>query len=247
MTDPRPYIEIVDEAGSTNTLLAARAASLPHGAVIAARAQTHGRGQRGNSWEAAPGCNLTFSQLLRPASIRPAESFILSMIVSLAIAETLQEFLPAGEVAIKWPNDIYVGDSKICGILIENSFCGSDFQHSVVGIGININQEAFLSDAPNPISLYQLTGRRYQLDEMLNLFARNILIRFDSYEQSPDPAQLSAQYHARLWRRSGKYDWMDHVAGERVHAAIESVALSGHLTLGTCPPRTYAFKEISPL
>ena len=117
-------IKRFDSLASTNTAIAGDATSLPHGTVYVATAQTAGRGQRGNSWEAEPGQNLTFSILLRPTIIPPAESFAVSMLTSLSIVTVLSEWLKM-DVRIKWPNDIYVGDQKICGILIENTFTSS--------------------------------------------------------------------------------------------------------------------------
>lgn len=239
-------IEWVDECSSTSTLLLSRVASAPHGTVIAARAQTAGRGQRGNSWEAEPGRNLTFSLLLRPQKLVAARSFELSMIVAIAIAEVLEP-LAEHPVEVKWPNDIYVNSRKICGILIENAFCGNRIERSVAGIGVNVNQEQFLSDAPNPVSLKQLTLREFPLEPLLATLCSRIINDLEAYENNPDPEALSARYHNRLWRREGKHRWLDCITGEVLEAGIASVALSGHLTLTTTPPRTYAFKEISAL
>ncbi|MDE5982764.1 MAG: biotin--[acetyl-CoA-carboxylase] ligase, partial [Duncaniella sp.] len=137
-----PHIITLPEAGSTNTELAAIAAESPHGTVVTTRCQTAGRGQRGNTWEAAPGRNITMSVLLKPETILAREQFAVSEAVSLAIVTVLRRHLPAeAHVAIKWPNDIYVNDLKICGILIENSLIGNRIGHSIAGIGININQE----------------------------------------------------------------------------------------------------------
>lgn len=239
-----PSIVWEDSCTSTSSSLLLREASLPHGAVLAARAQTAGRGQRGNSWEAEPGRNLTFSILLRPSVLEAARSFELSMIVSLALLRILQPLVP-GPVMIKWPNDIYAGDRKLCGILIENAFCGTRIERSVVGIGVNVNQDVFRSDAPNPVSLRQLTGRSYDLDALLADIASAILSDLSDYEAAPDPQSLSERYRASLWRGTGEHDWLDCATGEVLRAPIADIALSGHLTLGTRPPRTYAFKEIA--
>ena len=163
-------IEWLDSCASTNSVLAG-CADAPAGLVIATREQTAGRGQRGNTWEAQPGANLTFSLLLRPAAIPAARQFELSMIVSLAIVDTVDAVLEdAGcplRAEIKWPNDIYVADRKICGILIENTLTGRSIDRSIVGIGLNVNQTVFLSDAPNPASLCGFTGRAYMLEPLL--------------------------------------------------------------------------------
>lgn len=241
-----PNIVWEDSCPSTSSLLLMREASLSHGAVVAARAQTAGRGQRGNSWEAEPGRNLTFSILLRPTTLEAARSFEMSMIVSLALLRTLQPLLEE-KVSIKWPNDIYAGDRKLCGILIENAFCGTHIERSVVGIGVNVNQKEFRSDAPNPVSLTQLTGQSYDLDALLRDITSAILSDLADYEKAPDPQGLSERYRASLWRGTGAHDWLDCATGQVVHASIAHVALSGHLTLDTRPPRTYAFKEIAAI
>lgn len=133
--DNAPEIEIVGTSPSTNSALAAVAASRRHGYTIMARTQTAGRGQRGNTWEAEPGANITMSVLLRPQGLEARDQFALSEAVSLGITDTLARH--GIDARIKWPNDIYVGDMKICGILIENSLAGSLVERSIAGIGLN--------------------------------------------------------------------------------------------------------------
>ena len=237
-------IHWVDEAASTNSLLAAQCGSLPHGAVIAARVQTAGRGQRGNTWESEPGKNLTFSMLLRPRTIPAARQFELSMLVALGVCDALTE--ASGEVfSVKWPNDIYHGDRKICGILIENSLEGVRIGRSIAGIGININQRRFVSDAPNPVSLAAITGRDYDLVLLLDDVCRAIITRFDSYEAAPDPGALVHEYRTRLWRGTGFHLWHDVASDRDLHAEIADVAPTGLLTLRdrTGHLHSYAFKE----
>lgn len=238
-------IRLFDSLGSTNTAMAADAASLPHGSVYRALSQTAGRGQRGNSWEAAPGLNLTFSMLLRPHSVRPAEAFAVSMLSSLSIADVLQRHL-GRQVLIKWPNDIYVGDRKLVGILIENAF-SSAIDHSIIGVGINVNQREFLSDAPNPVSMFQLSNRVFDLDALQLELAQTIVDDFDRYDAAPDILALTARYRSRQWRGSGIHPWRDNLRGEVVEAAIDSIAPDGTLTLDTTPPRSFAFKEVSAI
>lgn len=241
----RVDIRVFDSLGSTNTAMAADAATLPHGTVYRAVAQTAGRGQRGNSWEASPGLNLTFSLLLRPRTVSPAEAFAVSMLTSLSIAGVLERHLDR-EVLIKWPNDIYVGDLKLAGILIENSF-STHIDRSIIGVGINVNQREFRSDAPNPVSMYQLAGREFDLDALQLEVAQAMTDDFDRYEAAPDPGALTARYRSRQWRGSGTHRWRDNLTGEILEAAIASIAPDGTLTLATEPPRSYAFKEISPV
>ncbi len=239
-------IRWVDSARSTNSLLARDVSALPHGAVVAARRQTAGRGQRGNSWESEPDANLTFSMLLRPSVIAAAAQFELSMVVALSVCDSLAE-ASAMEFKVKWPNDIYCGDKKICGILIENSLEGRHIARSIVGIGINVNQRRFISDAPNPVSLVNLTGHTFDLGCLLVDVCDRLLSRLAAYEASPDPCRLVGEYRARLWRGTDFHRWLDAASGEIFEAAVDDVAVTGMLTLtgrDGCR-RTYAFKEVA--
>lgn len=242
----RPTIVWVDETASTNTVMAQQDDGLPHGYVIAARRQTAGRGQRGNSWESEPYSNLTFSLLLRPRTIPAARQFELSMIVSLGVCDALRQ-ASGLDFNVKWPNDIYVGDKKICGILIENSLEGNHIGRSIAGIGININQQRFLSDAPNPVSLHNLTGRTFDLDRLLEDVCDTILSRMTDYEANLDAAQLTAEYCSRLWRAKGFHRWLDTSLAEEFEARIGNVASDGMLTLVDRQgrDRTFAFKEVA--
>lgn len=232
------------ETASTNTWLRERP-DTPHATVVAARSQTAGRGQRGNTWESEPGANLTFSILVRPTAIPPARQMAISRATALAIARWLDRYVPAdAEVAVKWPNDIYVGDRKICGILIEHVLSAGAIERTVIGAGININQKQFLSDAPNPVSLTQLTGKSYPLDGMLAEVAGDIIGLVE--KENDNGGTLTAdEYQSRLWRRDGYHPFRD--AGGEFRARIVSVAPDGMLTLqrtdGTLS--TYAFKEVS--
>lgn len=231
-------------ADSTSTRMASEASLYAHGDALATHTQTAGRGQRGNSWEAEPGKNLTFSLMLRPEGLRAADAFHLSMAVSVGIVKALRRLLGA-EVVLKWPNDIYVGDRKLCGILIENSLTGPYVAQSIVGIGINVNQTEFTSPAPNPVSMAQLAGHEFPLEATLAEVIEAIVAEYDEYERTRDLPALHSAYEAWLWRGKGEWTWHDNLTGETLRAAIQSVAPTGHLTLATNPPRTYAFKEVS--
>ncbi len=232
----------LDSTGSTNTHAATVADQLGHGDVVIARSQTAGRGQRGNSWEAEPGLNLTFSLMLRPEGVRADEQFLVSEAVALGVAEVLGRHLPGTEVSVKWPNDIYAGDRKICGILIENVISGTGLVRSIAGIGINVNQRRFLSDAPNPVSMRQIAGRDFDLDTLLDEVTDRILALTSDLHALPGP------YAARLWRREGVHPFIDHTRGGiTFDASITSVSPMGMLTLTDTDgvARQYAFKEIS--
>lgn len=236
----------LEETASTNTLLRGMT-DAAHATVVVAHRQSAGRGQRGNTWEAEPGMNLTFSILVRPHSIPPARQMAISRAVSLAIVRWLDRYLPAGtETSIKWPNDIYVGDRKICGILIEHVLTSGRIERTVIGVGININQTLFLLDAPNPVSLAQLTGRSYPLDEMLCEVAHDIINLVEAEDRACGTL-TGDEYMKRLWRRDGYHPYRD--AAGCFTARIAGVAPDGTLTLerpdGTLS--AYAFKEVSAI
>lgn len=234
-------IHWVAQCPSTNSLLA-QMPQAAHGTAVAAHEQTAGRGQRGNSWEAEPGKNLTFSLLLQPHDISAARQFELSMLVSLAIADSLDALFSSlaspCRTTIKWPNDIYVGGKKIVGILIENTLAGNRIASSIAGIGVNINQTQFLSNAPNPTSVAMLTGRQAPLEPLLNDIVSTILSYVDNYDG--DTEALRRRYMSRLMCISGSHPFSD--AYGSFHAHITNVAPDGIITLSN--GRSYAFKEL---
>lgn len=240
-------IETLDEVDSTNSYIARNVGQLDAPVMICARTQTGGRGQRGNSWESEPGANLTFSLLLRPEEFPAARQFAISEAFSLAVCDALAEL--GVETRVKWPNDIYAGDRKICGILIEHAVIGSVIMHTIAGAGINLNQRMFLSDAPNPVSVIQLTGRHTDVDAFghrLSAIAEKRLERCFSGEQERE--RMHREYMHRLWRGDGAlYPFRDTDTGLDFTARIADVAPNGMLTLaepdGTT--RLYAFKEVS--
>lgn len=240
-------ITVLDEAGSTNAVIRDMAAAdATHGTVVAARKQTAGRGQRGNTWESEPGKNLTFSILLRPCGIEARRQFMLSEAVAVAVAETVESWLPddAPDVEVKWPNDIYIAGRKVCGILIENSLSGTSIGFSIVGVGININQEKFISDAPNPVSVIHYTKEELPLDSLLEDVSRRIVERCNGLPGDAD--DVHADFLARLWRRSGEHLFRI-PGGEPFYASIAGVCPDGTLMLqrvGTTELHGYAFKEI---
>lgn len=240
-------INWVNETTSTNSLLASQAGQLASGAVIAARRQSAGRGQRGNSWESEPYKNLTFSMLLKPQNVSAPRQFELSMAVALAICESLQK--ACGEIfKVKWPNDIYHDDKKICGILIENTIERSNITRSIIGAGINVNQQQFFSDAPNPVSLLNITGRETDLEPLLQEICDNILTK-TSLIQSPDNSQVIKQaFVEKMWRYDGQYHlWQEPDATLPFRAKIADVDLDGRLSLEDSEGhiRKYYFKEVA--
>ncbi|MEI7421423.1 MAG: biotin--[acetyl-CoA-carboxylase] ligase [Prolixibacteraceae bacterium] len=157
----------LDSVDSTNNYAAREllTKSLNEGTVFVADCQQSGRGTGQASWESAIGLNLTFSIILYPKQVAIARQFYISKAISLGVADFLAKSV--GRVSIKWPNDIYVDERKIAGILIETAISSGKFSRVIVGIGLNVNQVAFVSDAPNPVSLKNLTGKTYELSQML--------------------------------------------------------------------------------
>lgn len=209
--------------------------------IVSTDFQTGGRGQKGNDWESEHGKNLTFSILLKPDFILARNQFIISQLVSLAVKDTLSEY--TDEISIKWPNDIYWKDKKICGILIENSLMGEHILQSITGIGLNINQTEFKSDAPNPTSLSRITGNSYNLDEILGKVVNNILSYYQLAKDG-NTTEIVSLYKNALFRKDGYHFYNDGV--EDFEAKIKDIEPSGLLALekpnGTI--RKFAFKEV---
>lgn len=236
------------ETDSTNGAAARMEDALtPHGTVVSAFSQTAGRGQRGNKWESEPGANLMFSMVLRPAF--PAQrQFELSMAVSVGVARVLAALLPDSGITVKWPNDIYAGNGKMAGILIENTLSGPLVSRAIVGIGINVNQTVFRSNAPNPVSMAQLAGHTFDLDALLDSVCRSVLDAVDSHIVKGDAAALLDEYMSMLWRNDGRcHRWLDTSSLQIFEGAIAAVSPAGPLTLRTPQgtERSYAFKEVA--
>lgn len=232
---------------STNTWAKENSGRLTHGDIIVTHDQTAGRGQRGNHWEAQPGQNLTFSIFLQPAAIPPASQFLISEIVSLAVADTVRyHFHTDGieeDVTVKWPNDIYAGNRKIAGILIEHTVSGQSISHTVAGIGLNVNQTCFLSDAPNPVSMAMIAGKKFNLEEIMHEIAGKIVRGINN----PDRDNTHKTYLASLWRRDGATHCFSTPDGRKFMATIDDVSETGMLRLAT-PDKTFrefAFKEVA--
>ena len=246
-----PQIIHLEHTHSTNTYMRnlVETYTMPkEGTVVRADYQSAGRGQKGNSWESAPGVNLLFTLLLRPTQIAGAQQFVISQAVALGVAEglTMQltpEEREQGVFSVKWPNDIYYGDRKIAGILIENDLAGQTIHHSYVGIGININQLTFVSDAPNPVSLTQITGREHDLDSVLSDVLGAIFHNYVAACQEGSDAIRNA-YFRNLYRREGLHAYRD--ADGLFDARIIEVEPTGllHLEKSCGERKAYWFKEV---
>lgn len=224
----------IAETDSTNRWLRERGGE--GDMVVVADYQTAGKGQGNNSWESERGKNLLFSVLCHPERIPANRQFHISMAVSLAIADALGEHI--GDVSIKWPNDIYWRNAKICGILIENRLLGQTIRDSIIGVGVNVNQRQFHSNAPNPVSLWQIHGHETDLELLL----QSILDKFTLYINKKE---IKTQYLHQLYRRKGFHPYADREGS--FMAEIVDVEDDGHLLLcdDNGQQRRYAFKEVS--
>jgi BirA family biotin operon repressor/biotin-[acetyl-CoA-carboxylase] ligase len=211
------------------------------GTVIRTNYQSAGRGHGTSGWESEADKNLLISIILYPHTISPEDQFLLSMMISLGIHDFLSSHLNG--VKIKWPNDIYVKDDKIAGILIENGIMGNRIEHTVAGIGLNINQEIFLSDAPNPVSMKMLTGKEYITDECL-LQLLSCLDRRYKAALAPGGVGIPAEYNSLLY---GKDEWRKYsdeegsFTGRLLNAGPDGRARIERETGGL---KEYSFKEL---
>ncbi|MDR0560991.1 MAG: biotin--[acetyl-CoA-carboxylase] ligase [Prevotellaceae bacterium] len=211
------------------------------GVVVVCSEQTAGRGQRNNKWVANPGENLTMSIIMRP-SIAAEELFLLSKAFSVAVIESLQKFGLAA--SIKWPNDIYVENRKIAGILIEHSFSGNNLVFTVTGLGLNVNQTRFPPLEITPVSIASETGIFHDVNKVMNsvldaftpLYNLLVIGRYDT---------VNEMYMKKLYRKEGFFPYKK-LTGEIFYAKIVEVKNSGQLILADRNGKSEAFmfKEI---
>jgi BirA family biotin operon repressor/biotin-[acetyl-CoA-carboxylase] ligase len=233
------------EIGSTNTYLRENIHTIEAPAFIYADIQNAGRGQRGNTWLSEPYANLLFSALWKPANLPANKQFSLSEAVALSIVEALASLHVTASV--KWPNDIYVDDRKICGILIENALMGTSLEHSIIGAGINLNQRSFPASLPNPVSVHQITGVDTDIDAFIATLLDIMTTKLQSIETEEGRTELHHQYMRTLWRGDGTaHPFRNPTTGETFLATIIDVEPMGHLRLRTSDGSDlrYAFKEV---
>jgi BirA family biotin operon repressor/biotin-[acetyl-CoA-carboxylase] ligase len=206
--------------------------------VVQTDFQSSGKGQLGNSWESENAKNLLFSFLLKPSYIAIDKQFVVSQMISLAIKKVLNQY--ADGFSIKWPNDIYWNDRKIAGILIENSLQGNRIKWMIVGVGLNVNQECFISNAPNPVSLLNIVGEVLSTNEILE----NILTVFEQLYRTNDIEKIREEYIENLYRGSGFHKFK--ADNQVFDAQITTVFTDGQLELETTNDEIlkFYFKEV---
>ena len=197
------------------------------GCTVITDFQTAGRGQRGHQWEAAAAENLLLSVVWQPTFLAPAQQFQLSQAVALAVLDWAQALLgPTPQLRLKWPNDLYHGDQKLGGILIENTLSGAQISHSIIGIGLNVNQQRFA--VPTATSLAQLTGRAYAREALAARLLECLERRYLQL-RAGQVGQLRHAYTQALYRYQEIHAY--EVAGQPVRGQIVGVEEDGRLAV----------------
>jgi BirA family biotin operon repressor/biotin-[acetyl-CoA-carboxylase] ligase len=254
----KPSIIWLDRIDSTNNEAKRHISDLDNLSVIAAVHQTAGRGQRGNVWKSAEGQNLTFSMILKFAKgnseqivenrlpgIAVKDQFSISEMTTVSITEYL---LANGiKAKIKWPNDIYVGDKKICGILIENTVSDDYIENSIIGIGLNMNQTSFPAGLLNPISMINITHCEYEIRDSLVELIHTIVLNIKTLADEASRKGLRERYMASMFGINENRHYRDCLKGYEFEGRIKGIS-DDALLIVEMPDGTsnrYAFKEIS--
>ena len=237
---------------STNEALIAALngpASPPHGAVYLTAAQPGGRGQAGNRWHSSPGANLTLSLLLRPDRLSVGRLPALTQWAALAVRRAVHTCVPAQTVSVKWPNDVYVGDQKIAGVLIQNGLRGEVVQWSVVGIGLNVNEQDFPTALrQRATSLRQLTGESHSLRQVMATLFQALTVGYERIEREQWQT-LRQEYHRHLYLQGVEATFTSVATGEPFHGVIQDTDAHGRLRILTEREelRTYDLREVEYL
>lgn len=216
----------LEETTSTNTYIKGLALEADEMVVVSTLWQTAGRGQGVNRWESERGKNLLFSLMARPSFVAVQQQFALSMAGALAIKTVLDRF--THDIRIKWPNDIYWRDRKISGTLIETSLAHGEISRFVYGIGLNVNQVQFVSDAPNPVSLAQITGKHVSLMPLLDSIVEAFLAQWNLLKAGQTHL-IAARYNTSLYRATGFHRYSDKQGA--FDAELVGVETNGIITL----------------
>ena len=236
-----PEIKWFKELDSTNQEALRHIQHYDNLSDVAAVEQTAGRGQRGNTWHSAPGENLTFSIVLKPEEFFPASAF---MYITFMAAGAVRDYLRSEGIPaqVKWPNDIYAGRKKICGMLIENGLEGDRIAYSVIGIGLNLNQESFPGNIPNPTSMKLITGRTFPPEQSLE----KLLTYFNLHALERARGELRENYLKDLFQKDSACSYRDLASGEEFTGIIRGVEPSGLLKMEMPggKARLFSFKEV---
>lgn len=229
----------------TSTIDEARDRKYSHGDVVVAEHQTAGRGQRGRLWSSAAGENLTFSVVLDTSFLLTGDQFLLLQVVALALTDMFSDY--GLRARIKWTNDIYIGDRKITGVLIDHSMREGRLSRSGAGIGINVNQTSFDPSLPNPTSMALETGRTFDRREVLKRFYARLVERFETLRDggSKGRKKLLADYHSLIYRLDTPARFAIPDGGEFT-GTIRGVGPGGELIIDDgAATRSFLFREVS--
>lgn len=256
------FIELGSVDSTNNYAMAcATAGSARHGTLYFAHDQWAGKGQRGRTWTSKPGENIILSAVLEPVALVSSQAFALSACVALACHDLFSRYAGIESTCIKWPNDLYWGDRKAGGILIENSFRGDRWAFAIAGIGININQTDFSAlsaeslrgpqgTARNPVSLRQITGQSYDAVQLARELGACLDRRYQELAGGNSAGEVSAnaisgllaEYNDRLYRLGQEVRLRkDNAVFDTV---ITGVTLQGHLLTKDVLEREFSFGEV---
>lgn len=201
-----------------------------HGEVIWTSHQTEGKGQREKVWNDEPGNSVLMSLVLLE-NLEKFNPFTLNALVSVNVCKYLQTLSPKSKITVKWPNDIFIGDKKTCGILIENGWKGQEWIQSVVGIGINVRQKTFPSDILNATSLWLETGKEIEIKNIIIEIKNSLLKEISSYSLIEN--KILASYNEWLYKR-GQLVLLENLSdGARISGTVLGVSEQGELILKT--------------
>ena len=178
--------------------------------IVVADFQSSGKGQGKNVWQSENGKNLLFSIALDMSCLRAENQFVLTQMVSIAMINVLKKYLPEENLFIKWPNDIYFKNKKIAGILIKNEIKGMMMGTSIIGIGLNVNQESFDENLPNPISMKMITGKDYDLESILNDICFELRTLSLEFKVNAHSSQLTAHNYTNKLYRYKQWSFYQH-------------------------------------
>ena len=198
------------------------------GTVISAGYQEAGRGQIGSSWTATAGKNLLLSTILYPKWLVAQQQFLLSRAMALAVADTISMYLGA-RAQVKWPNDVYFGDKKLAGILIQNSLAGKYLQWSVVGIGLNVNEATFPGELPKAGSMYTVSDQEFDLATVQQSLFKRLEQRYLQLKNKPSITR--AEYLQNLYRYQEWHQFQEAQSGQFFSGQIIGVQENGKLAI----------------
>ncbi len=229
----------LDSVGSTNNYAATLLGqNVPEGTLVSAREQTDGRGQREHNWLSEAGKNLTLTYILRPGFVSVTDQFLLNKAIAVAVARTAELIHPGSFIRIKWPNDIFLENRKLAGILVENSVKGSQIVSCLAGIGMNVNQLHFPEGSGNPVSFAMELERELELDDVMNLLSKHMEVNYLRVKAG-QRERICSDYDSLLWKRGEMHTFTRE--GKPFPAKIIRVDEQGRLVVEDASGQEHAF------